>query len=165
MGQIFKAGKKYTFSDYFDLNNPTQEIVAEFGYRYIFQQLELPRYSQPVPALSRLRQVYITKLPLISLTSEAAKREFYVAPLLLEMLEFVRAEINVEYPLDAGDNLSGTIDYLLKFAGNMVIIEAKKGDMERGFNQLAAELIAFDKTTDNGQTPTEKPATSRQLSV
>lgn len=29
---IFKENKKYTFSDYFDMNHPTEEIVGEFGY-------------------------------------------------------------------------------------------------------------------------------------
>ncbi|MFN8487830.1 MAG: hypothetical protein U0350_09580 [Caldilineaceae bacterium] len=145
---IFKPGKNYTFSDYFELNYPTREIVQAFDYHYRFEELILPK-SPAVDLLEKLRQTYTQKLPLISLNSEAAKREFYIAPLLLELLDHIRAEINVEYPLDAGENLSGAVDYLVRYHHEMVIIEAKKGDLEKGFNQLAVELIALDKTSQN----------------
>ncbi|MEM7537799.1 MAG: hypothetical protein AAF639_36855 [Chloroflexota bacterium] len=99
-----------------------------------------------------MRQTYTQKLPYISLTSEAAKREFYIAPLLLELLNYVHPEINIEYPINAGKNLSGAIDYLLTLENNVVIIEAKKGDLEKGFTQLAVGLIALDKYLDTNQT-------------
>ncbi len=140
--------KNLTFSDYFDLNKPTKEILQGFGYEYQFVELTLPTVSLVKP-LTELRETYRKKLPFISLTSEAAKREFYVAPLLLELLNYVGAEINVEYSLDAGRNLNGTIDYLLRYKHEMVIIEAKKGDLEKGFNQLAVELIALEKTLES----------------
>ena len=101
MSKILKEGKKYTFSDYFKLNNPTREIVEEFGYTYIFEQLTLPKSSKEISLLNELRHTYTEKLPLISLTSKAAKREFYISPLLLELLNHIRTEIHVEYPLDA----------------------------------------------------------------
>lgn len=142
---IFKKDQKYTFSDYFELNNPTKEIIAAFGYQYQFAELALPHTTKPLNSLDKLRDTYVHKLPLISLNSEIAKREFYISPLLLELLDYVSAEINVEYPLEAGENLSGTLDYFIQFKGNFVIIEAKKGDLEKGFNQLAVELIALDK--------------------
>jgi len=30
---ILKDNRNYSFSDYFDLPNPTKEIVAAFGYK------------------------------------------------------------------------------------------------------------------------------------
>ncbi len=146
---IFKKDKKYTFSDYFELNKPTKEIIEEFGYQYHFEELILPKTTIKINSLEKLRETYLKKLPHISLNSEIAKREFYISPLLLELLDYITAEINVEYPLDAGENLSGTVDYLINCHHNMVIIEAKKGDLEKGFNQLAVELIALDKLSDN----------------
>jgi len=80
-----------------------------------------------------------------------AKRAFYISPLLLELLEYIPAEIDVEYPLDAGENLSGYLDYMIKFTSNIIILEAKKGDLERGFNQFAVELIALDKYLESEQ--------------
>ncbi|NEP19624.1 MAG: hypothetical protein F6J97_22490 [Leptolyngbya sp. SIO4C1] len=151
MASILKADKRYIFSDYFELNYPTRDIVEAFGYRYRFAELQLPRSQQTLSHLNQLRETYVKKLPLISLTSEAAKREFYISPLLLELLEYIQAEIDVEYPLDAGQNLSGTIDYWIRFASDLVIIEAKKGDLERGFSQLAVELIALDRAISDDQ--------------
>ncbi|MBF0101074.1 MAG: hypothetical protein HQK77_09225 [Desulfobacterales bacterium] len=148
---VLKKDKKYTFSDYFELNNPTKEILEEFGYKYLFLELNLPETKIKINSIEKLRDIYVRKLPLISLNSEIAKREFYISPLLLEILDYLNAEINVEYPLDAGENLSGTVDYLIKYLGNIVIIEAKKGDLEKGFNQLAIELIAMDKCEETAQ--------------
>ena len=142
---ILKKDKKYTFPDYFELNNPSKEILEEFGYKYNFEELYLPETKMEINSLEKLRHTYVRKLPFISLNSEAAKREFYISPLLLEILDYLNAEINVEYPLDAGENLSGTLDYLIRYSGDVLIVEAKKGDLEKGFNQLAVELIAMDK--------------------
>ncbi len=151
MSKILKSDRRYTFSDFFELNYSTKDVMEEFGYGYSFEQLSLPKTAK-ILSLNELLQTYTKKLPCISLTSETAKREFYISPLLLELLDYIQAEINVEYPLDAGENLSGTIDYLLKYlTGNSVIIEAKKGDLEKGFTQLAVELIALDKSLDSPQ--------------
>jgi hypothetical protein len=114
MGKILKEGKVYIFSDYFNLNHPTKEIIAEFGYYYSFAALDLPKSLKSLNSLDRLRETYIKKLPCISLTSEAAKKEFYISPLLLEILDYIQIDINVEYSLDARENLSGTLDYFLK---------------------------------------------------
>ncbi len=146
---ILKEGKNYTFSDYFLLNYSTKDILKEFGYQYTFEKLVLPEIKERHFSLDRLQETYLKKLPLISLNSEAAKREFYLSPLFLELLEYIKAEINVEYPLNVEDNLNGMVDYLLKADNNLIVVEAKKGDLERGFNQLAVELIALDKYLEN----------------
>ena len=39
----------------------------------------------------------------------------------------------------------GTLDYYLTAQRNLVIIEAKNADLQRGFTQLAAELVALDR--------------------
>ena len=41
------------------------------------------------------------------------------------------------------------LDYLLVANQDLIIIEAKKKDIDNGFNQLVAELIALDKCEDN----------------
>ncbi|MCI5149160.1 MAG: hypothetical protein D3916_07215 [Candidatus Electrothrix sp. MAN1_4] len=152
MGRIFKKNKKYTFSDYFDLSYSTKDVLEEFGYSYRFEELVLPGTGKDLSQADALRRTYTQKLPYISMTSEAAKREFYISPLLLELLNYVPTEIDVEYPLDAGENLSGTVDYLLQSAQHeVVILEAKKGDLEKGFTQLAVELIALDKVLESEQ--------------
>ncbi|WP_083234214.1 hypothetical protein [Candidatus Marithrix sp. Canyon 246] len=147
---IFKKNKKYTFSDYFEMNHPTKEIAAEFGYSFAFEVMQLPKYSDyDKDFVKTLQETYYTILPKINLNSEMAKREFLVAPLLLEIARTSDITINIEYSLNVNDKLSGLLDYLLIANQDLIIIEAKKKDIDNGFNQLVAELIALDKLEDN----------------
>ena len=45
--------------------------------------------------------------------------------------------------------MGGYLDYFVRADQELIIIEAKKKDIDNGFNQLAAELIALDKYEDN----------------
>jgi hypothetical protein len=65
----------------------------------------------------------------------------------------VNARLNIEYAIDIDDRLSGTIDYLFRSNQELIVIEAKKGDLEKGFNQLAAEMIAVDQYEENHTPP------------
>ncbi len=146
---IFKTGKKYTFSDYFDFNYPTEEIAGELGYSYILQVLALPEStSYNKQTIQTLKETYYKILPQITLTSETAKREFLIAPLIFELAKETDSKIYIEYPLDIDDKLSGLLDYLIRARQELLVIEAKKGDIDKGFNQLVAELIALDKYED-----------------
>jgi hypothetical protein len=143
--KIFKEGKKYTFSDYFDMGNPVEEIVAELGYSFASRIVALPRSMDfDGKLVEDLQASYYGLLSKVSLNSEAAKREFMIAPVLLALINIIDAKLNIEYPLDIDDRLGGTVDYLLRSRSELIVIEAKKGDLERGFNQLAAEMIAVD---------------------
>ncbi len=146
---IFKQGKKYTFTDYFDLSNPTEEIVDELGYSFSMEVLNLPEAIDfPENTITALQELYYQIIPKITLTSEVAKREFLISPILLEVIKHTDSRINVEYPIEVNDRLSGSLDYLLKSQYEIIVIAAKKGDLDRGFNQLAAELIALDQYED-----------------
>ncbi|WP_424096834.1 hypothetical protein [Moorena producens] len=143
---ILKENRKYTFSDYFAMTNPTEEIVGEFGYSFAIEVIDLPKSTNyDLDIIENLNHTYYTIIPKISLTSEIAKREFLIAPLILEIAKLLPVKVNVEYPLDINDQLGGALDYLLKSNQNLIIIEANKKDIDAGFNQLAAELIALDK--------------------
>lgn len=148
-GSIFREGKKYTFSDYFDFNYPTEEIVAELGYSFAFQIITLPETTAyNTEAIQALQATFYKILPQITLTSEIAKREFLIAPILLEIAKETDSKIYSEYPVDIDDRLSGSLDYLIRAKQELLVIEAKKGDIDKGFNQLAAELIALDQCED-----------------
>jgi len=150
---VFKEGKKYTFSDYFEMPNPTEEIINELGYSYSLGVLELPQSKNcDIASVSTLKDNYYKVLPKISLESEAAKREFLIAPILFEVVKSTDSKISLEYLIEIDDRLGGYLDYLIRSKQNIVIIEAKKGDIDKGFNQLSAELIAFDKYDDESRT-------------
>ena len=152
-GKIFKEGKKYTFSDYFEMAHPIEEIVAELGYSFSTREVSLPASTEIDRALAEsLRASYYAIIPKVSVNSETAKRELMIAPVLHGVLRITDARLNIEYPVDVDERLSGLIDYLLRSEQELIVIEAKKGDLERGFNQLAAEMIAVDKC-EEGDSP------------
>jgi hypothetical protein len=151
---LFKENRKYTFSDYFLMGNPGEEIVAEFGYAMTAQTICLPHaWNFDRSLVENLRSSYYDLAPKVSMNSETAKREFMISPLLQAVVRTLDAKLNIEYPLDIDEKLSGTIDYLVRARQELVVIEAKKGDLERGFNQLAVEMIAVDKYEDAGLPP------------
>jgi hypothetical protein len=152
---IFSENKKYTFSDYFDMTASTEDIVTELGYQFSVEKLNLPiqtNYDSDI--ITKLNNNYNSIFAQINLSSELAKREFLIAPLLIALTQYSTTKINVEYPIYINEKLSGSLDYLLKTSQEIIIIEAKRKDIDSGFNQLAAQLIAMDNYEDNASIDT-----------
>lgn len=137
-----------TFTDYFKLNLDTDEVVAYFGYRYASVALSLPRSDEPIPWIDDLSERLTASLPYVSLTSEMARREFLIAPIVMDLARYRHIRVRVEYPLEISEQLRGTLDYYLQAQQQLLIIEAKNADLQRGFTQLAAELIALDRASE-----------------
>lgn len=55
----------------------------------------------------------------------------------------IRARI--EYSSNVTEQLKGTLDYYLSSSHNLLIVEAKREDLDNGFTQLAVELIAVQQ--------------------
>ena len=147
--KILQEDQSYTFSSYFDLPYETDDILREFHYSFIKTELSLPQTDKTVVDELLLIKEKIRKvLPLISLSSETARRETLVAPILLEIIAICNCQLKIEYPLRVSDRLKGTLDYLLQSTHDLLVIEAKKDDLTKGFTQLAVELIALSEITD-----------------
>ncbi|MDM3849727.1 MAG: hypothetical protein PT119_07035 [Aphanizomenon gracile PMC627.10] len=147
--KILQEDQSYTFSAYFDLPYETDDILREFDYSFIKTELSLPQTDQPVVnELLLIKEKMRKILPLISLSSETARRETLVAPILLEIIAICNCQLKIEYPLRVSDRLKGTLDYLLQSTHDLLVIEAKKDDLTKGFTQLAVELIALSEITD-----------------
>jgi hypothetical protein len=132
------------------MNNPTDEILSELGYSFSMSVIDLPEYHDFDKSITKnLQDTFYTVFPRIPLNSEIAKREFLIAPLLLELVKNSQVKINIEYKININDKLSGFLDYLLRSNQDLIVIEAKKKDIDNGFNQLAAELIALDHYETN----------------
>jgi hypothetical protein len=115
------------------------------GYSFLTKPLDLPRKNNiSKDLIEQISTTYYTILPKIFVNSEIAKREVMIAPVLHAVIQHINARLNIEYPVSINDKLSGTIDYLFRSSQELIVIEAKKGDLDRGFNQLAAEMIAMD---------------------
>jgi hypothetical protein len=128
-----------------------EDILAEFGYTLKRSLLSLPQSTADLDRLADLKTRIQESLPYISLTSEAARRELLIAPILLDVVHYTRAQLRIEYPLTVTEQLKGSLDYYLYAVGKLLVIEAKNADLAKGFTQLAVELIALDKWTDNQQ--------------
>ncbi len=142
---ILKPDRKYTFSDYFELNRLPEEIVVELGYTMQTEVLQLPRVPPEASVVTAMQKSFNSTLPLIKLNSEIGKREFLVAPVLIEVVRRTRASLFSDYSIEVNNQLSGSLDYLLRAGRKLVVIEAKKSDLEKGFTQLAVEMIAVDQ--------------------
>jgi hypothetical protein len=142
----------YTFSDYFKLTYEIDNIVGYFGYHFQKDYLPLPRSGKELTRLDDLKLRLEENLRYATLTSEIAKREFLIAPVISDIIHYTHSRVRVEFPLVVDEQLKGSLDYLLESPlHHLLVIEAKNGDLEQGMKQLAVELIALDRwleTTD-----------------
>jgi hypothetical protein len=149
---IIQPEQSYTFADYFKLNFAPQDILAYFKVSIQRRFLQLPRHPAFLDRLTDLKARIEESLPRLSLNSEMARREFLIAPVLTDLLHYTQATLNVEYPVVVSNQLKGSLDYLLQNQQTFLVIEAKNEDLERGFVQLAVELIALDQWIESDQT-------------
>jgi hypothetical protein len=138
-----------TFGDYFKLNMDIEDVLAHFGYSYRMESCQLPRKALDNGRLSDVKRNLERGLPHINLVNEAARREFLIAPVVIEVAIHAEAKVDVELPLEVDEKLKGTLDYLVRARHGIVIIEAKNGDLKRGFTQLAVELLAFSRWNED----------------
>ncbi len=140
---ILQEGQTYSFRSYFELPYEPDEILAELGCTLVSSRLDLPRTAQPLAGVPELRQRLERILPLVNLTNETARRETLVAPVLMEVASLCQCQLRIEYTLNVNPWLRGSLDYLLRARQSLLVVEAKKDDLSRGFTQMAVELIAL----------------------
>jgi hypothetical protein len=122
--------------------------LAEFGYGLAKGKLVLPQGVVDID-VAGLRSQLEEDLTYVDLSSEAARREILIAPILMRVCRSLKSKLKIEYSLNVSEFLRGSLDYYLK---NMVVNVAEMADLSRGFTQLAVELIALDQWT-NGDAP------------
>lgn len=135
--KILQGDANYSFRSYFELPNDTDEILAEFGYGFRTARLQLPRSDRQLAGLQELQQQIEDTLPFVPLTSETAKREILIAPILSRVAVICQQILRIEYPLKVNNLLQGNWDYLIRADHSFVVVKAKRDDLTRGFTQLA----------------------------
>ncbi|MBD2519067.1 hypothetical protein H6G93_29730 [Nostoc sp. FACHB-973] len=148
---LLDPNRSYTFSNYFELGFAVDDLVAEFGYSFERKFLELPQYSGTLDRLAELKQRLEEVLPFVDLENEATRREILIAPIITDLIHYSHAKLRIEYSIKVDNKLQGNLDYYLRTTSNLIVIEAKQADINRGFIQLATEMIALDKWTDSTQ--------------
>ena len=129
-----------------------ESAETRLGFAVVLGDLFPALVPLPVPAwladtLARGRAV-------AALVSEKARSEFLVAPVLLACRELVQGDLAIysgqRLDVDAELGLSGECDYILALtepvprlrAPLVSVLEAKRGDIELGLGQCAAQMVA-----------------------
>jgi hypothetical protein len=108
-------------------------------------------------------------VPLALATStEKARSEFIIAPVLLEVWLLNNREIGllsgVDFTIDEAQGLNGVCDYIItRFpeqlfvkAPVLVVVEAKNEDMKKGYAQCIAEMVAAQRFNEREGTAMER---------
>lgn len=143
---ILDPAASYSFSQYAALPFDTADILAEFGVAFQSASLQLPEQQplDPTPLIHELTE----NLALVNPTSEIARRESLIFPVLKTVCKFIQSPLKIEYSIQVSNQLKGNVDYFIPTPQNVIIIEAKNADLGKGFTQLAVELIALDQWLD-----------------
>ncbi len=129
-------------------NFSLQDIVSQFDLTLIESAFceSLPPVS-PKPEFLNIFEQY---LPL----AQKAKSELLVSPILVELLRLADNRVQLfsgeEFNVDRARGLNGFCDFLLSKstissiiqAPIMTLVEAKKGELDVGLGQCAAEMVA-----------------------
>ena len=143
--------RPYSFSEVFQLNIPAADLLPALGYGFTREFIDFPG-MQPVH-VSSLEQEFREVLPYTDLNNEQARRETIVSSIVKFLVRRLQCRLSYEYSIQS-PRLYGNIDYFLQKQLQVVVIVgvacpqdvAKQNDLENGFNQLAAELIALDQS-------------------
>ena len=146
---LLEKGKSYTFRSYFEMPYEVDEILSEFGIGFRAQKLALPRVKVSPDIVEPLKAKLESDLEIVLLSSETARREILVAPVLTQIAQLSGSKLRIEYALIVDDYLKGKVDYLVRGKQSVLVIEAKNDDLTRGFTQLAVELIALSRVEVN----------------
>ena len=134
-----------------------RKVKQTFGINTIEDQKFLPEI-QPIAASATLTDFLAESLPLaIATGSEKARSELIISPVLLEVRKILKRKISLfsgtDFTVDSALGLNGVCDFVLSLSAEqleveapaVMIVEAKKSDLNPGIGQCIAEMIAAQK--------------------
>lgn len=144
--RVLDPNESYTFSKYFDLPYAPQDILADLGCTLErTDRLDLPYSEAALEWLPGLSESLKRRLKRVNTTTEQARREALIFPVIDQICDQLNYPLNIEYALNVSNWLKGSLDYYIPSPYNLLIIEAKQSDLTKGFTQLAVELIALSE--------------------
>jgi len=145
MPKVLDPNESYSFSKYFDLPFSPEDILADLGCTIERTDRENLPYTQcELDWLPELAESMRRRLKRVNTTTEQARREALIFPLLDRICDLFDYSISIEYSISVSNWLKGSLDYYIPSPSNLLVIEAKQSDLTKGFTQLAVELIAVD---------------------
>jgi hypothetical protein len=140
-------------------------VKQDFGIQTIEGQAFFPEIV-PVTPGQTLVDFLAESFPLASmLKSEKAKSEFIIGPVLLEVRRQMKQQISLfsgeDFNVEADVGLSGVCDFLLSRsteqleieAPAIVVVEAKRADINTGMGQCMAEMVAAQRFNQKAGKP------------
>lgn len=133
------------------------QVKENFGLRTIEGEVFLPMDLESIQPSPRLMSI-LEDLPwAIAVGTEKARSEVLINPVLLEVRRHLKQRVSVfsgeEFNVDASLGLNGVCDFLISGspeqlaveAPAVVIVEAKKADLNAGVGQCIAEMVAAQR--------------------
>jgi hypothetical protein len=87
-------------------------------------------------------------LPYVNLTVDSARRQFLIAPLILDLVTHTKAETNFDYSIPPIGESKVVIHYFLESCQTVIIMSAENQDLACGITELHSCLFALDKWLD-----------------
>ena len=134
----------------FTLNTVRRQFGLHLQAAYLFETVA------PIMP-SEWLSVMLKRAAGVALVSEKARSEFIVAPILLEIRSFLHETVSIysgiRLDISPEEGLQGICDFILSKspavpalqAPLLMVVEAKKNDIEDGLGQCAAEMVAAQR--------------------
>lgn len=134
-----------------------RRIKQDFNLTIVEQATFLPPI-QPQPPSAFLSTFLDKHLPLaLALNTEKARSEMLICPILLEIKDIFQEQISLfsgnDFTVDPSVGLSGLCDFLISRSSEqlfieapaVVVVEAKREDLNAGLGECVAEMIAAQR--------------------
>ena len=112
-----------------------------------------------------LQEILAYNLPLaLASNSEKARSEMIISPILIELRKQLQDKINIfsgiEFNVESDYGLTGVCDFIISNSSEQLfirapvvtLVEAKKENINAGFGQCVAEMIAVQRFNENNNT-------------
>ncbi len=96
------------------------------------QKLNLSEYAGELSRLEELKLRIEEVLPYADLSNETSRREILISRIATELVYYTKAKLRIEYPLTINIQLQGYLDYLFRGKSELLVIEAKRQDLDYG---------------------------------
>ena len=147
--KLLNPDETYTFSKYFELKIDAEDLAKEFDYTFERKWLNLPKFTGELERMELTKSRIEEILPYVVLSNETARREWLVSPILHDLIHYTKVKVRIEYSIKVSKFLQGNLDYFLEAPHQILIVEAKKADLDFGMTQLLSQLIALDQWQDD----------------
>ena len=141
-----------------------RKVKQDFNLTIVEQNTFLTKIQPQQPSVF-LAEFIKKYLPLaLALNTEKARSEMLICPILLEIKEISTSSISLfsgnDFTVDTSIGLSGVCDFLISLSSEqlfveapaVVVVEAKKEDLNGGLGQCVAEMIAAQRFNENNNT-------------